>query len=247
MKNSITFFAFLLCLVCSNALLSQHNSNKAFLGVSPNHGKMPDGLEGMKVNIIKNSTAEGMGMESGDIITVINGEDIEDWHDLTDEVRALKPNDEIGLTFVRNGTYWNVNSKIKSYNETYNPKKEVKEKEEEKVFQVFNITEEEAEDMEEKYNVEMPIVNDLKIQQLNIFPNPNNGLFNLTFNLPQKEKTIIRVYSSNAQIVYEKELTNFQGFFEEQINITNRPSGNYFLMIQQADQSISKRVVVQNY
>lgn len=251
MKNLFTLFTLILLVSFSPNLNAQH-ADEAFLGVHITHYNKSKSSKGTIVNIIKNSTADEMGLEDGDIISNINGTKIKDWHSLSDEINSMEPGQKITLSYVRNGAVQEVKSVIKSYAETYqkvedNNATDIIEKEDFTIsdFKVVDITESEAVEMKETYNVEMPIVNDLRIEQLNIYPNPNNGIFNLTFNLPIQAKTSIRIYSSSAQLVYQKDIEGFQGFFQEQVDISGKASGNYFVMIAQGNKSISKRVIIQ--
>jgi hypothetical protein len=103
---------------------------------------------------------------------------------------------------------------------------------------------EEAKAMEEEKGIDMPLINDLTIEKLNVFPNPNTGLFTLRFDLPQPGSTNIRIFNSSGQEVYSYQLSDFQGTFEDQINLTNEFAGTYFLMVQQGAQSMVKKVVI---
>lgn len=95
----------------------EEESDAAFLGIS-RRGQRSLDLDGVPVDIVDNSTAEAMGMEDGDKIMKINGYPILDWDDVSTAIGTLQPNQEIFVTFSRNGQTITRNSPIKSYKET---------------------------------------------------------------------------------------------------------------------------------
>lgn len=75
------------------------DSNRAMLGV------VTDGDErGAKIqSVSKESAAEKAGLKKGDIITKIDNRKIETTDDVTDAIRAHKPNDKVAITYLREG------------------------------------------------------------------------------------------------------------------------------------------------
>jgi hypothetical protein len=85
----------------------------------------------------------------------------------------------------------------------------------------------------------------LKVKQLDFFPNPNNGKFELSFNLPNKGDTKVSVLSMDGKIVYYKNLDNFTGAYKTEINISENAKGIYFVKVEQNEQSIVKKIVLE--
>lgn len=65
--------------------------------------------------------------------------------------------------------------------------------------------------------------NDLAVH---IFPNPSNGEFNLTVNSGEIKTYQLRVISISGQVVHQDQINNSQ---KQMIDITNQPSGVYFV------------------
>jgi hypothetical protein len=84
--------------------------------------------------------------------------------------------------------------------------------------------------------------NDLFIDQISFFPNPSDGLLNLSFATADQAPVHIHVYDVNGQIVYMEELNEFSGTYTNQIDISKQPSGTYFLQIVQGQKSYSKKI-----
>lgn len=98
---------------------------------------------------------------------------------------------------------------------------------------------------EEASKLKVSPENTLKIESLRFSPNPGDGRFNLSFELPESGKTTIRIFDSNGNEVYKEKLNKFTGEYQGQIDITNEPKGLYFLVIEQNGNSLSKKIIVQ--
>lgn len=85
-----------------------------------------------------------------------------------------------------------------------------------------------------------------KTSNLTIYPNPAEDNFNLKYR-PIKEQAQTSIYLQN--VIGERVLTVFEGSMKNQeykflINSSDLPKGVYFLSIQNADERISKKIVI---
>jgi flagellar biosynthesis/type III secretory pathway chaperone len=85
---------------------------------------------------------------------------------------------------------------------------------------------------------------ELKVEELSFYPNPNNGKFDLSFSLKEKGNTIITILDVNGKMVYEKRLSDFTGKYHSEIDITTQPKGIYFVKVKQNDKVMVKKIVV---
>jgi Secretion system C-terminal sorting domain len=85
----------------------------------------------------------------------------------------------------------------------------------------------------------------LQVEHLDFFPNPNNGKFNLSFKLPIKGDTKVSIISMDGKVVYYKNLDNFIGTFKTEVNISDNAKGVYFVKVEQNEQSILKKIVLE--
>ncbi len=85
----------------------------------------------------------------------------------------------------------------------------------------------------------------LKAENLMFSPNPNNGKFSLSFELPEKGKTTIKIFDVNNKEIYSESLGKFSGRYDKQIDVSENPKGIYFLQIIQDDKSLNKKIVIQ--
>lgn len=75
----------------------------AYLGVTPSADGSSTTTKGVKVNVEKETSAEKMGLISGDVITKYNDVDINNFSELADAVSKTKAGDDIRLTILRDG------------------------------------------------------------------------------------------------------------------------------------------------
>jgi membrane-associated protease RseP (regulator of RpoE activity) len=226
-----------------------------FLGISSTHAEKPSGVKGAIVNVLNNSTAQAMGMENKDIITKIDGKPIFAWSDLGGVIDERSVGDIIEVQYYRDGKLFEESRPIKSRAATHNthsrpdgpvivgdidpvaPPSEV----------VLNDLPPEVETpaIADMPNGQMPRLNSISIEQLNVFPNPSDGIFNIQLDLPEEGRTSIQVFNSQGQRVYENNLGNFSGVFSDRIDISSTAKGIFFLLVRQGDQTLSKQLMLQ--
>lgn len=248
--------------------MSKSKCEDPFLGVQKSH-KAP-AENGIRVNIVSESTAEDIGMQNGDVIQKINGFAMVDWDDISIAIDMLDVGETITVGYQRNGKPMQGSKPIKSYCETKgdedrsftfdfdqdfdfdfnfdDDENELRSAEmrniEDMKVELTNISQTEASEMKEQHGVDMPIVNNLKIEALKLFPNPSRGLFQLSFELPKEADTVIRIYNAQGRKIYEYELGSFSGEFKDEVDISQNGAGAYFLEIRQGNQSISRKILL---
>lgn len=110
---------------------------------------------------------------------------------------------------------------------------------------VEDLTGADANNMRTKYGVDMPVVSNLQVTKVNVFPNPSMGMFVIKFNLPEQGDTAIRIFNSLGREIYNYELSNFSGEFEDNIDISQNGAGSYFLAITQNGKTMTKKIILQ--
>ena len=86
--------------------------------------------------------------------------------------------------------------------------------------------------------------NKLSVEQMNFYPNPNNGRFNLSFMLPDKGDTEVKVLDIKGQEVFSERLAGFTGNYSKEIDISKNPKGIYFVRVEQGKKALVKKIVV---
>lgn len=104
---------------------------------------------------------------------------------------------------------------------------------------------EDADEMRQKYGVDMPVISNLEVAQIEVFPNPSVGMFMLKFDLPQKGDTAVRIFNALGREIYNYELDNFSGTFEDSIDISQNGAGSYYLAVTQNGRTMTKKIILQ--
>lgn len=78
-----------------------------------------------------------------------------------------------------------------------------------------------------------------------IAPNPNNGIFNISFNDLQIDNYILEVNNLLGQNIYKEKLTNFFGSMNKEIYLSNKTKGVYYVnLTNSANGKISKKLII---
>ena len=78
-----------------------------------------------------------------------------------------------------------------------------------------------------------------------IYPNPNNGLFNIAYNLPTLTDTEITISNVLGQIIFEQINKREQGKQEKQISLQAQSNGVYLVTIKTAYGNFTTKIIKQ--
>ncbi len=85
----------------------------------------------------------------------------------------------------------------------------------------------------------------LPLNGFNVYPNPNDGLFNLEFTLPQAGPTTVKIVDLQGREVFREEFTSEANQqFVRQIDLTNDAGGVYMLSVMQNGAGATKKIEV---
>jgi len=98
---------------------------------------------------------------------------------------------------------------------------------------------------EEKFVLySMGIEEQMDLQQVQIFPNPNEGMFTLNINTGEaSQKLLVQVVDMAGRIIFEKKVQNFNGMLTETIQLTEQKSGTYLVNIS-TDKKAYQRTII---
>ena len=85
--------------------------------------------------------------------------------------------------------------------------------------------------------------NELQLDDMRVFPNPSNGFFRIHFDVAEKGDLFVNVHAAKGEKVYEERITGFKGRYERTLDLSDRTSGTYFLVIEQGGRSIAEKLV----
>ncbi|MCB0844929.1 MAG: T9SS type A sorting domain-containing protein, partial [Bacteroidetes bacterium] len=89
------------------------------------------------------------------------------------------------------------------------------------------------------------IEDNLLSQNVKIYPNPNQGIFEVNFDRLDLEDVTIQVYSMEGRRVYSQEIGTIRGLYSHQVNLPeNIAKGVYMLHINTAKANLRKRFLL---
>ncbi|WP_282030130.1 reprolysin-like metallopeptidase [Winogradskyella eximia] len=94
-----------------------------------------------------------------------------------------------------------------------------------------------------EFCVESLSVEENELDNLAIYPNPNNGSFNVGFNPKSGEAISIDVYDMRGRSIYNKIYSSVSRF-EEVVQLNNAQSGVYMLTISDGSRKVTKKIIV---
>ncbi|MCK4344267.1 MAG: T9SS type A sorting domain-containing protein, partial [Bacteroidales bacterium] len=83
------------------------------------------------------------------------------------------------------------------------------------------------------------------IKHMAVYPNPNQGIFNLTFELKEKENVMIRIFDMQGRMITIERIDNFVGRYNEQIDLSKESPGIYHLQVISESGILNKPIVIE--
>jgi hypothetical protein len=84
----------------------------------------------------------------------------------------------------------------------------------------------------------------LDITDLNIYPNPSNGQFKVTFTLPDNAPVGLKITDMEGKTIWKDASTNFSGRYDNNIDLSTQPKAVYILEIMQNNKTMLKKLVM---
>jgi len=86
--------------------------------------------------------------------------------------------------------------------------------------------------------------NTLKISQLDLFPNPTDGNIRIRFVVENELETNVKIIDIAGRTIYEKNMTNFDGNFDQQIDLPRNQLGTLVLVIAQGKNVFTEKIIL---
>lgn len=85
--------------------------------------------------------------------------------------------------------------------------------------------------------------NELALGDLRTFPNPSNGFFRIQFDVPERGDLNVDVHDAAGEKVYQERILGFKGRYERTLDLTDKATGTYFLVITQGGKTTARKLV----
>lgn len=83
-----------------------------------------------------------------------------------------------------------------------------------------------------------------EISSLNIYPNPSNGIFKISYTAGQPGNYKVEVINERGQIVMTENKIDFSGNFSKEINISNLSKGIYLVKVSGNQKEVVKKLIL---
>jgi PKD repeat protein len=94
-------------------------------------------------------------------------------------------------------------------------------------------------------NSTVGIFNNQKNENINVYPNPNNGTFKIDVDLNSSEKVQLKIFSIDGQLVYTSEILPIRNKLEKEISINNIVAGVYIIQLLVEKEIVFKKMVIE--
>ncbi|MEZ4950021.1 MAG: PDZ domain-containing protein [Saprospiraceae bacterium] len=110
---------------------------------------------------------------------------------------------------------------------------------------VQKLNQDEAKNLGNNIGMNFSSGQNLKIESIRVAPNPNEGLFKMDFELPESGETSVKIFNNSGRMIYEYDLGNYSGTFQDQVDISQNGKGIYLLEVKQDNKSAYYKIVLQ--
>ena len=85
--------------------------------------------------------------------------------------------------------------------------------------------------------------NALTLGDMRVFPNPSNGFFRIHFDVAERGDLFVNVHDAKGEKVYEERITGFKGRYERTLDLSDKATGTYYLVVEQNGRSLAEKLV----
>jgi len=90
------------------------------------------------------------------------------------------------------------------------------------------------------------------LNSLNIYPNPNTGVFTITFDIKIKQHINLKIFNIEGKVIYEEDLNEFTGLYSKEIDLSAAQAGMssyakgiYNLQLIYNEGRINKKIILE--
>ncbi len=193
--------------------------------------------QGVRVTgIIENTPAKQSGVLAGDVILALDDVSVNNHLELRQERDKHKPGELFTLSVMRNGIYLEIEAQFKSCDQSVQEDKMP-------VEEVVVVEEKEEAAPAQEATPNLNLDTQLKLDAWSMYPNPTFGLLNVKFQ-GEAVPTSLQITDLSGKVIYHQVLNQFDGYYDQQLNLNGTTPGTYILTVQQGDKALSKKVVL---
>lgn len=210
-------------------LINERDPCKVFIGVYTTETAINQSGGVRVLGVIDNTPAYESAVQEGDIILALDEQPIH----TSDELRSARdkhqPGDQFQMTILREGAKMNISAtfKICPQQQTTAP-----------AVQEPTV----LPNLQAPPTAEQPETT-LQLESFDAYPSPTLGPVNIRFEA-NAVPTTVRMTDMNGKVVYENQLKQFNGSFNEQVNLEGKSPGFYTVTVTQDNKVFSKKIIL---
>jgi serine protease Do len=208
---------------------------KAYIGIM-----IEDGEKG--VNIVEVNRGDDI-LRTGDVITKFGKQEVKDMDQLIAAVAPYKPGDKVKVRYLRNakkgkGTVTLLGRKVKTCCSMGEKKEKTKTIRKEKII------------IRTEEDMEAPAIKSdmgnarLELQDVELYPNPSDGMFQLKFKSGEEGAVTISISDATGKEIIRDEIGDFKGNYAGEFDLKGNTPGVYFLNISQNGKVMTEKIVL---
>ncbi|WP_417602635.1 PDZ domain-containing protein [Owenweeksia hongkongensis] len=223
-------------------------SNTAFLGVvgytiNENGG----GEKKVRITkVIEGEAAAKAGLKNEDIIEFVDGKTLETYEELVEVIRAKKPGDVVKVKVKREG-------KSKEMEVTLGQRglderrftKGLEGEENVKVYfeRVRATSKEDEEIIQKATGVNSSSAGSFNEVSIELFPNPSDDNFKYKLKIDEGGELERILLDTQGKVIETKTFESKNGVYEGEVNLGDKPAGNYILIFKRGDKILSEKLM----
>ena len=87
-------------------------------------------------------------------------------------------------------------------------------------------------------------INEINLNNLTVYPNPSNDVFNVEFNSNTKQDVDLIVHNLFGKIIFSELLKDFNGVYNRSVDLSQHPNAIYILQLNTKDGILNKKLVL---
>ena len=85
---------------------------------------------------------------------------------------------------------------------------------------------------------------EININNLTVYPNPSNDIFNIVFNSNTKQDIDVRVHNVLGEVIFSESLKDFNGDYNRSVDLSQYPNAIYILQLNTKNGILNKKLVL---
>ncbi|MEQ1744112.1 MAG: PDZ domain-containing protein [Saprospiraceae bacterium] len=237
----------------------------ACLGVYTSSDDEGDEKGARVTEFTEESAAQDALMVTGDVITAVNGNRVENHDDLWEEIAKYQPGDKVSVTFLRDNKQRQTEASLKPCQDNSNKvtlnKTEKNGDDAKREFQVWNWDKQSEDRFRERQVLtirrieggDVPVVTTpvaentaspertLQLKGYRAVPDPGINQVTVEFRCEAKP-TVVSLLDATGRQLFREELNAFNGQYNQQFDLTDFASGSVIVHVLQGDKVFSEKL-----